>query len=93
MSISTIELAKARDAAKALLEQLQLDAYIFEVEPRDDDWELTIECACETDGGWETIKIRVPKGMLLAGFDDESVKYQLFEYWKKKLGNCKLQKT
>jgi len=93
MTLSTIELAKARDAANTILEQLHLDAYIFEVEPRDDDWELTIECATEIDGAWETIKLQVPKGILLAGVDDESVRYQLVEYCKKKLAGCKLQKN
>ncbi len=93
MSLSTIELAKARDAANAILEQLQLDAYIFEVEPRNDDWELRIECASETDGAWETIKFQVPKGTLLASIDDKTARYQLVEYWKKKLAGCKLQIT
>ena len=36
MSISTLELAEARESAKSILEELQLDAYIYEVEPRDD---------------------------------------------------------
>lgn len=92
MSISTIELAKARESANTILEQLQLDAFIYEVEPRDDVWELTIECACEVDGGWETITLRVPKQMLLESFDDHHTKEELFEYWKNKLADCKLRK-
>ena len=75
----------------ALLDELQLDAYIFEVEPRDETWALTIECACETDGGWETIKLQVPKQMLLGSFEDERAKHHLFEYWKKELVGCKLR--
>ena len=91
MSLSTIDLAKARDSANAILEELQLDAYIFEVEPRNESWELTIECACEIDGGWEIIKIQVPKQMLLGSFDDDKARHHLFEYWKKKLVGCKLR--
>ena len=70
MSLATIDLAKARDAANAILQELQLDAYIFEVEPQDDTWVLTVECACEVDGSWETIKLQVPKQMLLGSFDN-----------------------
>ena len=91
MSLSTIDLAKARDAAKAILEELQLDNYIFAVEPRNQSWELTIECACEIDGGWKTTKIQVPKRMLLGSFDNDEAKYHLFEYWKEKLIGCKLR--
>ena len=93
MSVSTIDLAKARDAAQAILKELQLDAYLFEVEPRDEIWELTIGCACEVDGGWETTKLQVPKQMLLGSFDDDLARQQLFAYWKKELASCKLQPT
>ena len=93
MSISTLDLAKARESANALLEELQLDAFLYAVEPRNDVWELTIECACQVDGGWETIMLQVPKQMLLDSFDDDIAKQRLFEYWKKKLANCKLRKV
>jgi hypothetical protein len=93
MSISTLDLAKARESANTILEELQLDAFIYAVEPRDDVWELTIECACEVDGGWETIVLKVPKRMLLNSFDDDKAKQQLFEYWKKMLADCKLREV
>ena len=91
MSLSTLDLAKARESANTILEELQLDAFIYEVEPRDDVWELTIECACEVDGGWETITLQVPKRMLLDSFENDKVKQQLFEYCKKILADCKLR--
>jgi hypothetical protein len=93
MSISTLDLAKARESAKAILEELQLDAFIYEVEPRDDVWELTIECATDIDGAWETITLQVPKRMLLDSFDDDKARQDLFEYWKKMLADCKLRKV
>lgn len=92
MSISTLELAKARETASALLDELQLDAFIYEVEPRDDIWELTIECACDIDGVWETITLKVPKSLLLDSFDNENARHDLVEYWKKMLADCKLRK-
>ena len=91
MPISTLDLAKARESANTILEELQLDAFIYGVEPRDDVWELTIECACAVDGAWETITLQVPKRMLLDSFDNDKVKQQLFEYWKKILADCKLR--
>ena len=73
------------------MDELQLDAFLYEVEPRDDVWELTSECACEVDGGWETIVLQRPKRMLLDSFDDDKAKQQLFDYWKKMLADCKLR--
>ena len=93
MSISTLDLAKARESADIILKELQLDAFIYEVEPRDDVWELNIQCACDVDGGWETIMLQVPKRMLLDSFDDDKAKQHLFEYWKKVLADCKLREV
>jgi hypothetical protein len=45
MSLSTVEIAKARDTTNTILDELLLDACVFELEPRDDVWVLTIECA------------------------------------------------
>ena len=93
MSISTLDLAKARESALTILEELQLDAFIYEVEPRDDVWELTIECATDIDGAWGTVTLQVPKGMLLDSFEDEKARQDLFDYWKKMLADCKLRKV
>jgi len=68
---------------------MRIDAYIFEVEPHNENWELTVECACEIDGGWQRITLRVPKKMLLQSFVDDDVKTHLFNYWKKQLADCK----
>ncbi len=92
MPLSIVELSKTREIASSILEELQLDAYLFEVEPRDETWELKIECACEVDGGWETITLQVPKQMFLESFNDETAKERLFEYWKRKLADCKFRR-
>ena len=89
MTISTIELVKSRETANAILEELRLDAYIFEVEPKDEHCELKVECASEIDGGWAVITLTVPTQKMLTGFDDLPTKHQLFEYWEKKLAVCK----
>jgi len=93
MTLSAIELAKARDTAMMILEELQLDAFLYELEPRDDIWELTVECACHVDGGWERIMLQVPRTMLLEGFDNDVARQRLFEYWKQKLADCKIRQS
>lgn len=89
MTLSTEELVNVRESANAILEELELDAYLFEVEPQDAHYELIVECACETDGGWATVSLMLPKEKILLGFDDVEVRRQLFEYWNKKLSACK----
>ena len=91
MTLSTSDLVKARETANSILEELRLDAFLFEVEPVNDTWELNVECACESDRAWETFTLQVPRQMLLDGFDDNKVKQRLLEYWEKKLVACKLQ--
>jgi hypothetical protein len=68
---------------------MRLDAYIFELEPHNETWKLTIECACEIDGGWKSITIRVPKKHLLQSFFDEDIKSDLYDYWQKQSADCK----
>ena len=92
MSVTTLDLAKAREAASAILEELQLDAYIYEVEPCNGDWEIKIECACDINGGWEMISLKVPKDMLLESDHEHTAKASLYAYWKKKLNRCKVRK-
>jgi hypothetical protein len=93
MSLTTVEIAKARDVAGKILDELLLDAYLFELEPRDDVWELTVECACDIDGGWESVTLQIPRKMLLDSFENETAKERLFEYWKKMLADCKTRKA
>ncbi|MBI3772777.1 MAG: hypothetical protein HY272_08780 [Gammaproteobacteria bacterium] len=73
MTLSITELALAREATTELLNELGLDAYLFEVEPRDAQWELKVECAMATDGAWESIRLFVPKEVLLMSQDDASI--------------------
>lgn len=87
MSLSTAELAQARRAAAALLEELALDAYLFEVEPQDGEWEVVLECALEE--GWETVTLRVAKERLLSCGQDAAVRRQMLEEWGARLAACK----
>ena len=93
MTLSAEELVNVREAANAILEELELDAYLFEVEPHDAHYELLVECASETNGGWAVVSLALPKEKLLTGFDDADVKRQVFAYWNKKLAACKRKKN
>lgn len=59
MPTSTDELLKAKEAVQALLESLSLAAYLFEVEPREDQWELRVDCS--VDQGWQSIVCQLTK--------------------------------
>jgi len=93
MTLSIIDLAKARETASAILGELQLDAYLFEVEPKDDAWELVVECASEIDGGWATIRLQIPNKVMLDGFNDDVANGRFFQYWKKQLATCKIRQS
>jgi len=86
MQLSTEELANAREIVIQILEELRLDAYLFEVEPREDELEIKVECAVE--GGWETVKLMVAKELLLRGIDDPGAHQLLLENWRDVLCAC-----
>ena len=87
MPISTDELLKAREAARALLDELGLSAYVFEVEPREDQWELRVECA--VDEGWQRSTFPVDKTLLLACMQDRRARERLLADWDKHLVACR----
>lgn len=47
MNLSITELAKIRVAISKLLDELQLEAYVFDVEPKEELWQLTVDCAMD----------------------------------------------
>ena len=86
MTPSMTELAQARDVVRRVLEELQLDAYLYEVEPREGQWEVKVECP--TDAGWETCRLTADKEYLLRGVDDAVVHEVLIDNWREALADC-----
>lgn len=86
MSLSMNELARAREVVGGVLEELCLDAYIFEVEARDGQWEIRVECAVAD--GWETCLLKADKEYLLRGSDDAVVHALLLDNWGEALSEC-----
>jgi hypothetical protein len=76
MTVSTAELARAREAAERLLESAGLEAYLYEVEPGDNGaWTIILECA--TDEGWQRASWSVDKRELLRSTEDETLRERL----------------
>jgi hypothetical protein len=86
MSLSMNELAQAREVVDRLLGELQLDAYVFEVEPKAGHWEVKVECAMAD--GWETCRLSAEKEYLLRGADDAVVRQVLLDDWREALADC-----
>jgi hypothetical protein len=89
MPLSTMELAEARQAVAELLEQAGLDAFLFEVEPREGHWELRLECAASD--GWQSLILPVDKDALLASRRDDKARRRLIESWQEQWA-CKIAK-
>lgn len=86
MPTSTDELLKATKAARALLDQLQLSAYTFEVEPREGEWEVRVECAVAD--GWQTSVLAVERALLLSSSHDHGARERLLHEWQRHLAPC-----
>jgi hypothetical protein len=85
--LSVRMLADATEMAGELLEELQLDAYLFEVEPRDGTWALRIECA-HADG-WQVTELPLDVDRLLASRTDADERRGLLESWGERLAACR----
>lgn len=90
MSLSITELARAREATAALLEELGLEAYLFEVESGEGQWSVRIDCALDGDV-WQSITLPAPKEMLLTTSGDAAAHARILEDWRRRLASCKLQ--
>jgi len=83
MPLSQRELVEARDTVQALLDQLGLAAYLFEVEPRSGHWEVRVECAPNSE--WQSSILNVDEDLLTACRIDASARDQLLDEWRKRL--------
>ncbi|NIO43441.1 MAG: hypothetical protein GTO41_26770 [Burkholderiales bacterium] len=90
MPTSTDELLKATEAARALLDQLRLSAYTFEVEPREGEWEVRVECAVPE--GWQRSVLAADKALLLASAQDPASRARLLAEWGQHLASCRRDK-
>lgn len=83
MQLSEKQLTEARDTVQALLEQLGLTTYLFEVEPRANHWEVRVEC--QPDSGWQSSVLNVDPDLLTACRIDRDARDQLLDVWRQRL--------
>jgi hypothetical protein len=91
MSASIDELTRAREVVDTILDELHVDAYVFEVEPNSETWEIVIECAIAE--GWQRIKLSAPRDNLLHSMDDAVIYQSLITTWRDRLADCKLKEN
>ena len=89
MTLSVVELARVREEVAQLLDELRLDAYLFEVEPQNAHWEVKIECAVTE--GWETFRLTAEKQNLLRARDNIETHKQLLNDWRSALTACRVK--
>jgi len=87
MQITTNQLAQARDTLETLLEEIGLANYLFDVEPREGQWGVNIECAI--DDGWESFQLTVSEEYIVRGKDDAILHQFLLGEWSDALKACK----
>lgn len=86
MNLSTTELFKAKNAVNSLLDELGLQSYLFDVEPRDQQWQVNIECAAP-DGAWQSIHMEIDKELLTNSHEPDS-RSKLIEKWRGRINDC-----
>ncbi|WP_455234670.1 hypothetical protein [Thiogranum longum] len=86
MTISTLELARARDTVRGLLDELRLEAYLFEVEPREGSWEIRVECG--SGGEWQAVALEVTPDDLRASSEPGRERDSMLAAWQQALGGC-----
>jgi hypothetical protein len=89
MTVTSAELASARELIASLLEAMGLDAYLFEVEPKEEHWELKIECANEEDDSWTATSMQIANHLISAAASDHKNKGILHEFLEHELLACK----
>jgi hypothetical protein len=83
MSANSSDLIRARERIATVLEQLDVDAYLFEIEPGEAKWQLKVECA--VDEGWGSFTLALDEPWL----QSEGEQTQLLERCRTALAACK----
>ncbi len=83
MNIAIAELAKAREVAIELLDELDLTGYLFEIETSSNSqWGLRLEFQVDDNGTWEAITLPVLKETLLSNQTEKVARQRLLNQWQ-----------
>ena len=88
MLLTTLELTNAREIVRDLLEQLHLEAYLFEIEPKapPSQWQLRLDCGLGEQ--WQSLLFEVDYEQLKASKAPGQARQALLEDWQKNLRAC-----
>ncbi len=86
-SVRTLDLVMARELLAAVLDQLELDAYLFDVEPGEQGWIVRVECP--TSSGWELVELSLSHDELRRASGESRVLEQLRKDLSGRLTDCK----
>lgn len=89
MTLSIAELAAAREQVAELLNELGLEAYLFEIEPGPARWQLTVECAIDAEGRWERVTCAIAPQRFDAGLGSAPGRRALLSELRERLSACK----
>jgi hypothetical protein len=83
MQLTAKNLTEAKETVRNLLEQLGLTAYLFEVEPHANQWQVRVECALNS--GWQSSVLSIDDTALRACRTDRFVRDQMISELRKRL--------
>jgi len=87
MPLSPLDLAGAKDAAEAMLQQLGLEAFLFAVEHTERGWELRVECAL--DDTWQVETILLGEALPAVTEDAPILRARLVALLQERLAGCR----
>lgn len=90
--LTTRDLTRTKEAVAALLEQLGLSAYLFDIEPGSDGahWEIRIDC--EAAGGWQSLSWPIDPDRLQRSATDAPTRADVLSEWREVLSGCLRQR-
>jgi hypothetical protein len=87
VTLRSSELIEARLLIGEILDELHIDAYLFEIEPREGHWELKVECAI--DEGWGSYRVVLEEALLQQGGKDAATHERLQQQCRQSLNECR----
>jgi hypothetical protein len=82
----TTDTLAIRAAIQGILDELDLQAFVFTYEAKDGHPAVHVECA--TNGVWQTVSLPADPHALLASANDAKVRERVREAWRQRLGAC-----
>jgi hypothetical protein len=86
-TVGTLDLVMARELLTTVVDALELDAYLFDIEPGEGVWIVKIECAA--GGGWERVELSLSNDQLRRASGEIGVMKQLSGEISERLRDCK----